>query len=132
MFSLYSRPTSNILKSLRYRTKRVCTTACHVLGWGHANCLWKNGSLVTLRYCELSVTEFLFVFLYFAQLFALFYARAYAFKSSFLSFFFFILFVVLPFAACWVHTGYSAFKIHSCETCVLNSAAICCRKRTYS
>lgn len=78
-------PRVIFLKSLRCRTKRVCTTAHHVLSRGHANCLWKNGSLVILRYCELSVTEFLFVFLYFAQLFALFYTRAYAFKSSFLS-----------------------------------------------
>lgn len=51
-------------------------------------------------------------------------------KVLFSQFVFIILFIVLPFAACWVHTCYSAFKIHSRETCVLNSAAICCRKRT--
>lgn len=65
-------------------------------------------------------------FYIFTLLFALCWAYAHALKSSC----FIILLIILPFAACWVHTRYSACTIHSCETCVLNSAAICCRKRT--
>lgn len=72
----------------------MCTTAHHILG-GIMPILLKNGCLVTLRYCELSVTEFVFVclFLYFAQLFALFLAYAHALKSSVLHLVFFYYFI---------------------------------------
>lgn len=89
--------------------------------------LLKNGCLVTLRYCELSVTEFVFVclFLYFAQLFALFLAYAHALKSSVLHLFFFIiLFIASTFYCLLGSHMLLGLSTHSCETCVLNSAAI--------
>lgn len=51
-----------------------------------------NGYLVTLRYCELSVTKSLFLclFLHFSLLFALRWTYAHALKSSFLCFYKFI------------------------------------------
>lgn len=125
-------PRVIFLKSLRYRTKRVCAAARHVLGRGHAKLSlekWIAGYFEVLwTQCYwISVCVFIF-----CSTLCLILRPGICLPILFSLFVFIILFVVLSFAACWVHTGYSAFKIHSCETCVLNSAAICCRKRTYS
>lgn len=103
-----------------------------ILHFGQRSCQFslENGYLVTLRYCELSVTEspFVCLFLYFAQHFALFWAYAHALKSSFLSWF--LLFYSLLYHLLLVGLTHATLPLHSCETCVLNSAAIRCRKRT--
>lgn len=85
------------------------------------------------KYFEVLWTQcywiFVCVFLYFAGPFASCWAYAQALKSSVLSFYHLI--HCFTFAARWVHTRYSACKAHRYESCVLNTAAICCRKRTY-
>lgn len=113
-----------ILKSLWYRTKYLCTIAHHILG-GIIPILWKNGYLVTLRYCEVSVTELMFVylFIYFAQVLALFLGYAHALKLCF-SNFFLILFVAFTFCRLLGSHILLCLSIHSYETCVLNVAAI--------
>lgn len=106
-----------ILKSLWYRTKYLCTIAYHILG-GIMPILWKNGYLVTLRYCEVSVTEFMFVclFIFFAQVFALFLGYAHALKFSF-SNFFIILFVAFTFLLLVGFTHSLSFNSFTWDLC---------------
>lgn len=105
----------------------MCRTAYHISGRHQSRSLWTR---VTCRYCELSVTEFFFVWGFYVSLCLL--GLRTCLNVPFSPFFLkMILFIVYPFAACWVHRCYSSCEIHSCERCILNSAAIGCRKRTW-
>lgn len=75
--------------------------------------LWKNGYLVTLRYCEVSVTEFVFryLFIYFAQVFALFLGYAHALK--FLNLFFYYCFICCFYFLLLVGFTHSSLSLNS-------------------
>lgn len=90
----------------------MCTTAHQILG-GIMPILLKNGCLVTLRYCELSDTEFVFVFVFiFCSTLCLILGLRTCLKVLCSSSVFLLFYsLLLLFTACWVHTCSSAFKL---------------------